>query len=97
MHLPQSTVSPYPYSLSYTYTSSSVTFDWRVTSADITDTNDIKDGLCRFKVVYRKDHPDFVEFIYGGDSDVDELDGEFATVGVQSGESHLSGLNMSGS
>lgn len=80
--LPSENAQPYPYGVGYTFTSTSVTFDWRIVTSDM-QSNPANHGLYHFQMIYRVEIPNQVEFVYKGDSDQVHLDGESATIGVQ--------------
>lgn len=68
-----------------------VIFDWKVVPVGIDISNNAvhpTKGLVHFQTIYRTDSPGKIEFSYLEDSDPEQMDGEYATIGVQSGESN---------
>lgn len=69
----------------YTFSTSAVTVDWRITPTY---------GLCHFQLTYCTNKPNHVEFVYMEDSKGECLNGEMATIGVQSGKLFFDVLNF---
>lgn len=86
LHIPPNSAD---YDVTYAFTSKSVTVGWRVLQDGVQQTSHAK-GLCHFELTYLTDRPDYVEFIYMGDSDPSCLSGESASIGVQSGQPKIS-------
>lgn len=85
--LPSSEAKSYPFDITYTFTSTSVTFDWKVTASSNAKPKTLEAGMRHFQLIYHTAKPNEVELYYVEDSNIDAVDGSSAVIGVQWRES----------